>query len=92
MIVFFLSVSVPTHLIGVVREELIAHLPEGQQTVDDLQQTLRSPQLRQSMSALSHAVATDPTHFQAIASNLHLDASSSNVTNQLVSVLRLVIS
>lgn len=66
----------------VAREELIAQLPPEQQSADQLESTLRSAQLQQAMSSLTHAVS-QPENFHGIASNFNLDPSIS--TEQLVS-------
>lgn len=60
-----------------VQQELLQHLPEGQQTVADLHATIRSAQLAQSLGSLSDAVQQGDA-FAQIAANLSLDASASN--------------
>lgn len=54
-----------------VRAMLIPLLPEGQQSAEFLEANLRSPQLQQSMDALSHALSSD--NFASIMTNLQID-------------------
>ena len=44
---------------GDIKAALIPHLPEGQQTADDLKENLLSPQLRQAMGTLTQAIQSD---------------------------------
>jgi hypothetical protein len=50
------------------------HLPEGQQTADNLEATIRSPQFRQALGSLTHAVA-QPDNYQSVMSNFSIDPS-----------------
>jgi hypothetical protein len=50
---------------------LIEHLPEGQRSDDQLESTLRSPQFRQSLRSLSHALQSD--NFNSIMANLSIN-------------------
>lgn len=54
-----------------VQNELVPLLPESQQTLQELEQTLRSPQLRQGIASLGSALHTG--NFNAIMSNFGLD-------------------
>eukprot|EP01031_Cornospumella_fuschlensis_P038473 gene38473-46764_t len=63
--------------------ELLEQLPESQRSAQQLLATVHSPQLRQALSGVSHAVAQDPAHFAAVANNLGLDASAQPVQNAL---------
>jgi hypothetical protein len=56
-----------------VQEQLIPFLPEGQQTPEQLEAIVRSPQLRSSLASLTGALQTD--NFNAIVSNFGLDPS-----------------
>lgn len=54
-----------------VREELVALLPEGLQTEEELKSTLRSPQFKQSLGALSAALQSE--NFNTVFANFGLD-------------------
>ena len=53
------------------REVLMPLLPEGQQTVADLRDLIRSPQLQQSLRSLSQALMTE--NLNAVMANTGLD-------------------
>lgn len=55
-----------------VQRELLAHLPEGQQTAAELDSTVRSPQFRQALNSLTTAVA-QPDNYQSVMSNFSID-------------------
>lgn len=57
-----------------VCEQLIAQLPEGQRTHADLEAALRSPQLADSMRALSSALQSE--NYNAVMANFGLDPST----------------
>lgn len=57
----------------VVRRNLIALLPEGQQSDNALNDTLRSPQLQQAIDVLAHALHSD--NFNSVLANLGIDPS-----------------
>lgn len=54
-----------------VRRNLIALLPEGQQTDESLADTLRSPQLQQAVDVLAGALHSD--NFNSVLANLGID-------------------
>lgn len=56
-----------------VQEQLIPLLAEGQQTPEQLEAIMRSPQLRSTLASLTGALQTD--NFNSIMSNFGLDAS-----------------
>jgi 26S proteasome regulatory subunit N13 len=64
---------IATGILGdpVVRQNLIALLPEGQQTEEALDDTLRSPQLQQAVDVLAHALHSD--NFNSVLANLGID-------------------
>ncbi|KAF1319390.1 Proteasomal ubiquitin receptor adrm1-like protein, partial [Globisporangium splendens] len=55
-------------------QALIAHLPEGAQNAYELQATLHSPQLRQSISSLVQALQTG--NYNAVLTNFGLDPAA----------------
>ncbi|OQS04878.1 proteasomal ubiquitin receptor ADRM1 [Thraustotheca clavata] len=57
-----------------VQAELLPMLPESLQTQEELAGTTRTPQLRQCVGALSHAL--NSSNFNGILSNFGLDASA----------------
>lgn len=57
-----------------VREALLPLLPEGQQTEEELNRIVGSPQVRQTMDRLSAALQSD--QFNTILSSLELDAEA----------------
>ena len=57
-----------------VVEQLISQLPEGQRSRADLEAALRSPQLSDSMRALSAALQSE--NYNAVMANFGLDASA----------------
>merc|ERR1712146_498998 len=54
-----------------LRAELIAQLPEGQQSEEQLEIALRSPQLRDAMRSLSRAL--NPENYASVMANFGLD-------------------
>lgn len=54
-----------------VQEQLIPLLAEGQQTPEELEAIMRSPQLRSTLGSLTGALQTE--NFQSIMSNFGLD-------------------
>jgi 26S proteasome regulatory subunit N13 len=56
-----------------VQEQLVPLLAEGQQTPEQLEAIMRSPQLRSTLASLTGALQTD--NFNSIMSNFGLDAS-----------------
>jgi hypothetical protein len=62
---------------GEIAKELIPHLPEGQQTAEDLRENLMSPQLREAMRTLTQAIQSDQA--EIILASCGLD--SSHLTN-----------
>lgn len=54
-----------------IRSRLREHLPEGHQTDDFLDETIRSPQFRQSLGALTNALQSDS--FNSIMANLGIN-------------------
>ena len=54
-----------------VLQELIPLLPEGLQTKEELEKTLRSPQFKQSLAALSAALQSE--NFNTVFANFGLD-------------------
>lgn len=65
-----------------IQQQLISNMPLEQQSADQLDSTLRSPQFQQALGTLSQALR-DPSNFQGITSNFQLNPASG--TNQLVS-------
>jgi hypothetical protein len=62
----------------IVTAELIQQLPAEQQSLEQLESTLRSPQLQQAVGSLNDALR-QPENFHGIASNFNLDpAQGSN--------------
>ena len=68
-----------------VREALIGTLPEGQQTADSIETTLRSPQLRQALGALSEGLQGES--YSTVLSNFGISQTAG--TDQLVCCLLL---
>jgi hypothetical protein len=52
---------------------LVALLPEGQRTNDDLRDNLRSPQVAQCLQRLTAALAEDASGFNSIIANFQLN-------------------
>ncbi|ETV93819.1 hypothetical protein H310_12382 [Aphanomyces invadans] len=57
-----------------VQAELLPHLPDSMQTVDELLDTPRTPQLQQCIGALAHALNT--SNFDGILSNFGLNPAA----------------
>ncbi|CAB1096595.1 unnamed protein product [Ectocarpus sp. CCAP 1310/34] len=57
-----------------VQEALLPLLPERNQTAEELRETIRSPQLQQSLSSLSRALRSD--NFNNIMSSFELNPSN----------------